>query len=572
MNLNTLYKHLPFLKRLTSTLVCEVDGFVLRAGVFSKADGKLKLDAVAHSQNEDYQAAVAEVITSLRAQGWTGLDAVLITPAAFTTLIELPVSPKKPRNPVQMQEMVRWELDSLMLQHNGLSSVGQLLQALGHMNRQQTQEVLEHQRGKQKASSASKGYNFKPYCELAIEMGYISQAQADHCLKWQSWLRSDSDEISCGWIGQLASGASANVGDGQFLWLASGINTEVMQRWEAAFKKVQVELTDVYPLTGASSGLLKDVTNTVVLEQHANNLSGLHIEHGGVSQIRMQNQAEMNEIDALMDVYHAVMPSDAHDIHLAIQKNDGADVAHTIESITQKSVVLLQRLAADVSSTMQGVAHHLLFKTKRGWSCGIPVQGPKQPLWKNVEARAIVAGVSLLALVILLEIGLQISQGIAESGHEKVSAEKKVLDAAVAQVQSQIDAVKKVKDEIKAKKAELEQVNKRYEFFALELPARTVVVQSLLQALATTVNDDVVINVIEETPNVGIRLEGWALSEAAGQRFIQSFKEAIKPLGYELVQPLVRAQAGRMGLSGYGVTFRLLEEADVTPDDLREEQ
>src|SRR5690606_21613658 len=98
-----------------------------------------------------------------------------------------------------------------------------------------------------------------------------------------------------------------------------------------------------------------------------------------------------------------------------------------------------------------------------------------------------------------------------------------------------------------------------FDFFAVELPTRAAFVQNLLNELVNTVGEDVVINAVEETPNLGFRIAGWALSESAAQHFIQSFKSAMAFWNVDVVDPIVRAQAGRLGMMGYDVHFRLVE-------------
>jgi hypothetical protein len=103
----------------------------------------------------------------------------------------------------------------------------------------------------------------------------------------------------------------------------------------------------------------------------------------------------------------------------------------------------------------------------------------------------------------------------------------------------------------------------RFDFFSSELVIRTVFVQKLLDGLSNSVTEEVVINAINETPNFGIRVSAWALTEKAAQQFIQSYKNATAPLGMELQDPIVRSQTGRLGLFGYDIQFRLVSFNDA---------
>lgn len=550
-----------------SILVCEADGLTLRGAVLSRVEGQLHVDYIASTNAAELKHAVSEIITELRQHGWQGKRAVLLTPAVMSALIELPVPADKPRPAIQMQELIRWELEPLMMQQSGYWAAGQILHALGYMNDEQIKEVLDRQRGKQKngiGDGHGTIYAFKRFAELAVEMGFITQLQREECLTRQDWLRADSDEISCGWVAQVAENATEAESDGQYPWLVSGVNTALMRHWESAFAAHKVELTELYPLSGAAAGLLEHPATTVLIEPHCEHISSMRIEDGVVTAVRMIQSGRHSLIDACLEAYHGVTPPEPPGIMLAGPCQPETTLAGDLQTMTGREVLQLPVLATEITHAMQGIAHDLLLHGKTRFCGAISVQGPKPPIWKQVEARAIAAGVVMVGLVVLTEIVMQVRYELVDSRYQKISAEKKTFDAAVAAVQEQIDAVKKARDEIKAKEAELQKVMNRFDFFAIELPGRSAYVQNVMDELARSINDDVVINILEETPNMGLRLEGWALSEAAAQRFIQTFKDAMRPWGADVADPIVRAQAGRLGLLGYSLTFRLVE-AEVMP-------
>src|SRR5690606_5327689 len=100
--------------------------------------------------------------------------------------------------------------------------------------------------------------------------------------------------------------------------------------------------------------------------------------------------------------------------------------------------------------------------------------------------------------------------------------------------------------------------------FSNDLAYRTVLVWTLLEKLATTAGENVLIDAVEETPNLGFRIAGWALTENDAQQFIQAFKAAMEPWGADVSDPIVRSQAGPLGLLGYDIHFRLVEIKDAT--------
>lgn len=568
MKLNDLARSLPF-GRPSSILVCETDGFHLRGAVIAREGSTLSVTYAAASQQMEFTAAVNELLSLLKQQGWQGKQSILLTPAVFSTLVELPVSPKEPRPPLQMQEMIRWELEPMLLQHNMLSSVGQILQKLGYLNEFQIQEILERQQNQHKDSQNSHigSYAFKRYCELAIDMGYITQAQRDECLAKHAWLRSDDEDFLCGWRPLLRKEADPEddvLGDASYTWLASGANKGLVQQWEAAFAAGNVILEAVYPYLGCAASLVEGQQNSIVLECNDGMIGGIRLEEGVVTGIRIQPRNQEELLNSAVEAYHALTPPEPQQIWLAAGVQDGKRFMADLEALLNHQVQVITEHGMDFSAGMMGAARDYFRMSGAGNCCGIAARGPKPPAFKRVEVRAIAAGLAIVGLIAALETSLLVRKSLADQEHERVAAVKKQFDAAVKQVQDRVDAVKKVQDEIKAKQEELDALHARIDFFAAELPNRTVLIQTILEELAGKTGEDVLIQTIEETPSLGFRVAGWALTENAAQQFIQAFKAAMEPWGADVNDPIVRSQSGPLGLLGYAIHFRLVQA--VGPD------
>ncbi len=565
LNLKSVTDRLPFLGRPSSILVCETDGFHLRGAVISRDGNRLKIDLTARSEAIDYKTAVNELVNSLRSMGWKGQQTILLTPAVFSTLLELPVSPKQPRPVMQMQEMIRWELEPLLMQHNMLWSIGQLLLVLGYLNEAQVKEVLDRQQGKHKTGLGDGHgniYSYKRFGELAMGMDFITQAQLDECLAKQAWLRSDSDEISCGWSSQVYPQAEGDEEAGEVgvhSWLVSGASVGMMRQWEAAFAASKVTLKQVYPLVGCASGLLEQAEDAILLESQHGFVSGMRLEQGAVAAIKLQHRDLTAALDGCLESYHGLIPPEAESIWIAAQDDAVDELAENLEVVLGRKIQLLAPAAGEASQGMLGAARDLFRMPGAGRSSAVSVRGPIPPIWQRPEARAVAAGVLLVLTIIALEATLYIRQGLAQGEHTRTAVAKKSFDAVVSEAQAKVDAVNKAKADVKAKEEELKNLNARFDFFALELPARMMFVQSLMDELENTVNEDVVINAVEETPSLGFRIAGWALSETAAQQFILAFKTVMLPRGFDVVDPIVRAQGGRLGLIGYDIHFRLAE-------------
>lgn len=76
-------------------MVCETDGFSLRAAVLRRADHDLNVLYRAQTEQVDMAEGLGDVLAALKNQGWQGGGAaILLSPAVFSTLVELPVNPK----------------------------------------------------------------------------------------------------------------------------------------------------------------------------------------------------------------------------------------------------------------------------------------------------------------------------------------------------------------------------------------------------------------------------------------------------------------------------------------------
>lgn len=563
--LKSLRQRLSFLGGRASILVCETDGFHLRGAVISRGPDKLKIDLSAKSAATEYKVAVKVLVSELREKGWLGHEAVLLTPAVFSTLVDLPISPSQPRNALQMQELIRWEIEPLLMQHSTLWSAGQILLALGYMTEAQVVNVLERQQGKQQSGLGDGHggiYSFRRFGELAIDMGFINQSQLDDCLAKQSWLHAESDDFSCGWIPQIINGENEddtylNAESGIHPWLVSGANVSMMRQWESAFSAQKVTLIELYPLVGCAVELMQSSTNNILLESMHGLVAGVRLETGAVATIKTQQSKLVSELNACLESYHELISPNVEQVWLATSSEDAISLVDQLGEMTGREVRHLAELSHEVSAGMFGAATAVLMRGAPRHIASVPVQGPKPPVFQRVEVRAVTAVIALALVIGVMELSLYVRKDLAQTEHTRTATDKKAFDSVVASAQAKVDEVSKLQADIKAKEDELAKLVARFDFFAIELPARTAFIQALLNELANNVNDDVVINAIEETPNLGFRIAGWALSETSAQQFIQSYKLAMAPWEMDLVDPIVRAQVGPLGLLGYDIHFRL---------------
>jgi len=564
MSLKSLAQLLPFSRRATSVLVCETDGFTLRGAVISRVGDSLEVLYAARSEEIEFKTAVSEIIAAMRKQGWGGKTAVLLTPGALSTLIELPVAPNSKRPPEQILELVRWELEPLLMQHTTLWAVGRILVGLGYLSEAQATEVLDRQQGRKGVvdANAMEVYSFKRYGEMAIEMGYINHRQMEECLTRQAWLQSSGDDIACGWLAQPAPANTESAEEGHYTWLVCGVNQGMMQQWAAAFAVCGVLLEHLYPLVGCAATapeLVSNATGDVLLiEVHAGLIAGVRVSSGAVIAINLQQSTLKNTLDASLEAYHVLTPPDVQAVWLAsaLGESDGLEISLT--SMLGRQVSQLAIIEGDVTPGMVGAARNALLLPGAVRGCAVSVQGPKLPLWHQIEFRAIAAGLLLLFGVGAAELVLQLRQNVTEAESVRVGKVAAEMDQAVSRVQVRVDAIKKLQDDIKAKNDAVNQLQKRMDLLSIDVPKRSALVLSIFSELSRTVSDEVVMDRFEETPSDGFRVTAWSLTEKSAQQFVKAYQSVMEPMGYKVVDVTVGPQIGRLSLQGYILRLRLV--------------
>lgn len=601
----------------SSLLVCETDGFLLRGAVLERTGNDVVVQYSAESRLPAMDQAVQELASLLRSAGWRGKKAVLLTPAVVPALLELPVDPEKPRPVEQMEELVRWEMEPMLMQHTTLWTVGRILVGLGYLNEEQARAVIETQQGRGRPDQQLEVYSLKRFGDLAIELGYINRQQLEECLVRQEWTKTEGEEVACGWVAQRGTPQAEA---GSHHWLACAVSRALMKRWVDVFARQGIVLQSLYPLAGCAAATLGgDVANrllieshggvataTVVrdgalaalhmqpetlwmlLESHAGLVTATNLRGGSVSAFHLHQSSLSGALEACLEAYHVLTPPEPDVLWLAAVSTEAGDLATQLQQVLNCRICMLPEAAGEqrVHATpgMLGVARHGLGLAGAGLCCDIPVGGARKPVMQRVEVRAALAAALLLALIGTAEIALQVRMDLVAERKARVDKEAATLDAAVASVNAEIESVKKLQETLQAKRDELARAEGRVRFFGEELPQRSAFVQSLLSALEMAVTDEVVVERVEEIPVMpgvqrtgqaplgraatpaglavppgGFRVAAWALHENAAQQFVQSMKSAMAPWGMDVIEVSVMAQTGRLGLHGNAVSLRIVK-------------
>lgn len=563
-------------------LVCETDGFNLHAAIVVREGKKgFKLLHSVESQAREAGDAVAEVLAKLRAHGWAGGGkAILLTPGVLPGMPELPVSPTKPRPPEQMQALVRWEVENLLMEYTALWSVGRLLVGSGYLSEAQAREIIALQQQRRRNSGAAlelggaqQQPSFKPFGDLAMEYGYITQAQLEDCLKRQEWFRVDGEEIACGWSPQADK--RDKTAHETWPWLASGVSRKLLDHWVESFAVGGVKLDALYPLVGCAAAALPPTEEpSLVIEVHAGLLVGMKVENGRLQTLHLHQPAlPGRDLDASLEIYHLLVPPDIKSLWLAGSSTDLPEMAESLSAIVGWQVGLLSPNAESgmrLSPGMAGAARHALGLKGGALCCEIPVGGPRVPIWKKPEFRAAAMGVILLVVLAAVETSLQVRHGLAVAEKEKVDVQVAVTDKALARIKVLQATVDEAKKKAKVVQDEIAKVDARMHFFGATLDERASLVLALLDELKRGVTDEVVVDKIEESPKSGFRITAWAMTEPVALRFVQSIETAMSGWDMDVQNVSTTAAQGRYSLPGFTIHFDVVAAPPVeaTPAEI----
>ncbi len=581
-------RFLPFATP-SQLLVCETDGFSLRAAVLHRADQDMEVLYQARTEQVDMAEGLGDVLAALKNQGWQGGGpAILLSPAVLSTLVELPVNPKKPRPLPQMLELVRWEAEPLLLQHVTRWSVGHLLVGQGYMTEEQARAVMDLQQGKPAANGGlamAEQFSLRRFGDLAVELGYIKRSQLNACLTGQEWLKSADEAIEVGWAAQ------SPVEDipGTYNWLVSCVHQSLLQRWTEAFARQGLKLLAMYPLTGCSAALIPSPdSNAVIVET----LPGLgfssRLTPGGYTALRHYLNPNKAPLDIALESYHALHAPPREPVWLAgwpPAPELAAELAHMLE--LELHPLSHAAVGDNVSPGMAGAAYHALGLAAGERCAGVRVGGPLPPLRDRLEVRAAALVLALLLLVGVSELSLWVRQSSVDSYKQQVDASWQSIDEAIKRINAKTAEIGQIKDKIKSLRGEQSRLENLARFYDQDIPERMYLVKGVLGMLQTVVDDEVVIEKLDEPDKSAVKpaaaanpaqpagpmdakrieaehfeLEAWALSDSAAQTFVKRVGDAAANWDLQVTEAKVAFGKGPLNSNGFTIKLRLVKLAE----------
>lgn len=566
--------------RPNNVMVCEWTGLSMQAAVFNKTGKKLQVQATANSESIDPAVAFSQILSSLRTQGWQGKHVIVLTPSVMSALVELPVSPKKPKPINQMHELIRWEVEPLLMQHQLQWTLGQLMESHGMLSSEQVLEINQAQ--KQLKQEATKGERGRRFGEVALEFGYVTREQAQSLFVVQDWLRGEDDEVQCGWSAQ----GEVDDAPGVWNWMATGTHQSIMNKWLELCQDYKLQLEGLMPLTGNSVALIdRAEKHLVLLETTEFITTSSHLKRDHIVSVQHYVNRSASMLDACLEVFHAENTQHPG-IVLAAPPDSLPSLRGSLGSALASEPDLVMFDERDGLSPGMFAAGRLFFGMKGARKISsVRPGGPLPPTWHRTETQAAALVAAMLVLIVMSEVTMSVQHAAISKEKAGIDERAQVLDAAVDRIKKQRGAIDKQKAELEEQKESQRRMEARLEFFGQSLPERALLVQAILGVLQNNINKQIIVSRVDEmgrratvqptaTPlnKPGIvetdnfNIDAWALTESAAQEFVQNMKLSIAAWDMEVRDIQVIEKAGPMNLAGYSVSLslvRVIPQSDI---------
>ncbi|HET8807951.1 MAG TPA: hypothetical protein VFM76_06205, partial [Methylophaga sp.] len=539
---------------------------------------KLQVTAQAEAEYLNPAEALEHILVSLKQQGWQGKQTIVLTPSAMSAMVELPVSPKKPKPIGQMHELVRWEVEPLLMQHQSQWTLGFLLECYGFISAEQANEIQETQKKQTQSLGAPRGPDrpaSKRYGELALEFGYVTREQVQSLFVVQDWLRSEEDEVQCGWSPQ----GEVEDAPGVWNWLVTACYASTLHKWQELCEDNGLQLSGLMPSTGNSLALLDQADkSSIILESNALTTTALCLHRQNVIAVHHHVNRGGSMLDAILEVYHSENISQNPAVLLACPAEQLPQLQETLKAAIGHEVNLLPEHNPEAISPAALASARNFFNMKGGNRISLVRQGgPLPPPLQRQENQAVILFAGIIFLILLAETFTYFQHSAVSAEKAEIDARAKVLDDAIARINAQRAEIDKRKAELETQQQNQRRMESRLAFFGEEMPERAMLVQAILGIVQNTVNEQIIINRIDEMGRrVGIQpdsapvtrpgyivkdnfnIDAWALTESAGQEFVQNMKLAVAAWDMEVRDIQVMEKIGPMNMPGYSVSMSLL--------------
>jgi hypothetical protein len=549
------------LSRPGRVLVFETTGYALYGAVaHCGATSAFTVDPPAVSRRADFREAVGEVLEQLRQKSKRlPKKAVLVTPSAGGDLLRLPVNPKNPRTRVQMGEMVRWELEELLVRQGDLWSLGGLLVGRGYLAPELRRELEGCAAGDRRARSGPSLFN-----------EHVTADQLQECQGLQELLAAGDEELMTGCAPQ---GVDDEEEAETFAWWGGGVGDGIVGRWVSAFAKHGIFLGWIYPQFGPAVGLLEEEGEPWLLVDVRQEQFALLQGRSGELQDLAVKPCPCGRADPerIAEAARELLRKETARIFLSASAEQAPPILEELKRLCDREAALLPlpegaggegSCTPEVLASLQGAARHALGIGKHDCLVRIEARTPLPPLWKRKQTYPWLAIILVMAGLAAYDWTLwsgtkknRSALEVAEIEHEKGMKLQKEASAIAADG-------KRLQGELDAREAELKEQLRFKEILDNVVRHRQVLVPGVLRGISAAATDEVVLDFLEERGDrSGFYMEGWALRDTDGQLFAKRLNEKLAQWGYMVGDVDLSRGGGRLKIDGFILKLWLVKAA-----------
>lgn len=559
--LNPLKKRfsLPHISRNHASLLAfQAGSFGLRGALIQPSKAGVTLLAVAQSRTVDFTRAIGEVLDTLRhTQKRLPKRAILLTPSVVSAIVELPVSPLRPRSNEQMQELIRWELEGAITQQNKHWMIGSMLIERGYLTIEQRDEVLDELQLRQTQGGPQSLLRFG---DLAVQLGLINRSQLEECFALQGKLVAVDDDLVYGW--QPAEvprqGLSDDIllsqeddSDSSYAWLVSGMSQTVRRRWVGAFNLNHIHLESFYPTLGSAFSTLPiadDASAAWLLEIHQEQLALLsgHKQVITTFQAAERQPSNLPSLDECLDLV-GLLPANATRLYLNAARPDEVTpllqpMADALQvdiqplSAPQISSPLPEGLAPQALSGISGAASHFLEFLPQSRVSAIAAREKTTSMLEQLLKPQVLLGTAA-TLVITAMFGflgwmhwnaqLQTQRlNDLDAQYTRDLEVKQKLEALYNESLLIKSGIAHAEDEIKLTQTLLNQIEQ-------DRSHRAAQTAPLLKAIVLGMASDVALKHIEKSADK-LTLQADIASPASGQEYVNNLSRLVRPINFQV--------------------------------------
>ncbi|MEN9891206.1 MAG: hypothetical protein RLY78_1501 [Pseudomonadota bacterium] len=509
------------------------------------------------------ESLLAEILPRLRTDGQPRPAGLLVCSGGVVQAsVDLPADPLRPRPPLQMHEMARYEIEPALAAHNALWTIGEVLSARASLGVPQRAAVVQ---AMAQGGLDERGDPLR-FGELALVHGGLSRSALDEALQAQQTLHVLDSDLACGWRGALLRSPQ---GQRAPHWQVVAMSQALRQRWRTAARGQGLALRGLWPrlgLAALSEGTLTGTT--LVLELWPEQALAQRLVDGTVAAVRSEPRHDL-PLDAglLAGLLAEWQVEQVAEILLVVADPQvrHAELVPLLQRLTRTPVRVIaadprQAALARARALMQALPQ----APARRRPLAVPLRDPQLPVWQRPAWRPWLICGALLA-------GLLLWQGVQWAGILSMRREARQLEESLqrraqgSQSEQQLSSEAQQLDaEAMHLRAELAGVMGRAAGMAL-VEQRRAMLPELMRALASAIDDRVVLDAVVESQDtdarLGIEVRAWSPDAARLQSYAARVAEAVAPLGLAVAQGEMQAGPGRLGTQGYRIRYWLVPEA-----------